>query len=160
MASGKKRVSRRKFMVTAGVAALGVMASGTRESTAADDKGYTEQNGLHVYKKDAKPKLPEGAPAVTHAEVVSLFGFKIVSIKDKEGKEKKMWMAASEKDYRESEAKRLGKKAADIKVHAEADSLASGCYQTGPMSCSGFCTGGFCTLVYNPSTHYYYCTCT
>src|SRR5450830_1406126 len=58
-------------------------------------------NGIHVYEPGEQPELPPGLPSTTDVE--SSFGFKIV--KDGQGLK---WAAASEQDFRSSEAERLG----------------------------------------------------
>ena len=110
-----------------------------------------ERNSIQIIDEGEKlPDLPKGLK--TDIEAISLFGFKIVEF---EGKA--MWQAGSEQDYRESEAKRLEISPDDVVI----DTL---CHQTGPTSCSGGCNPMVspprtCRLLYNPTGHYYYCSC-
>lgn len=114
-----------------------------------------EQNGIQIYDQGEKPSIPEGLE--TNFEVISLFGFKVVEVNGK-----KMWQTASEEDYRNCEAQRLGIAAADVRVDPRRCQGGS-CCQTGPMTCSGSCSGGWpvmeCCLAVHPIHPMYYCTC-
>jgi hypothetical protein len=104
-------------------------------------------NGLQVFEQgDQLPELPAGLTA--DLPVVSRFGFKIVQLDGKP-----VWEAATEEDFRNSEAQRLGIKPEDVV-------LTLSCYNTGPTSCGGGCdTSATCTAVYHPSDGHYYCGC-
>ncbi|MFC2140935.1 hypothetical protein ACFLQP_01380 [Acidobacteriota bacterium] len=111
-----------------------------------------DMNGIQVFDDGETPEIPEGLS--TNFEVLSPFGFKIV---EHEGK--KMWKVGTEEDYREAEAKRLGKSPEEITIDATAS-----CHSSGPKSCGGNCynwpkPGTRCTLCYNPTGQYYYCAC-
>ena len=113
-----------------------------------------EENGVKIYEDGEKPELPAGFNA--DFQVISRFGFKIVTIKGRS-----MWMAATENDYRKSEARRLGISEADVPSRSEQIDE-NVCHQTGPMSCSGFCRQGFCRLYESttfPGHPHYYCQC-
>ena len=87
-------------------------------------KGDTEQNGIHVFAKGEKlPPLPPGLSA--DVPVRSQFGFKII----KEGG-KYYWEAATEADYRASEAQRLGIPPDKVVINRN-------CYMPNPQSCTG-----------------------
>jgi len=106
-----------------------------------------DMNGVQVFDDGETPESPVDSGA--DFEVLSTFGFKVV-----EHKGKKMWKVGTEKDYREAEAKRLG-------ISPEKVSIDTVCHQTAPMSCSGECSvvPRSCTLCFNPTSGYYYCTC-
>lgn len=106
---------------------------------------------IHQYKQGDVPPAPPGdLQSFTGPSLRVRFGFKAV-----EDEGKWFWEPATENDFRKSEAERLNIREED--VHVE-----DSCHSTGPQSCSGFCgmSGGICSLVYNPSGHYYYCACT
>lgn len=103
------------------------------------------KSGIHVYEPGEQPELPPGLPSTTDVE--SSFGFKIV--KDGQGLK---WAAASEQDFRSSEAERLGLRPDQIEITMV-------CTQQGPTQCYGNCNGSMCVLVYNPKNAYYYCAC-
>lgn len=107
-----------------------------------------EMNGCKVFEEnDELPELSDGLS--DKVRVMSRYGFKI---NDQKGPP--TWEAATEADYRDSEAKRLGIAPEDVKS-------ASSCFQVGPRLCSGSCAGaGHCRLVYSPVQRYYYCACT
>jgi hypothetical protein len=93
------------------------------------------------------PPPPGGLQFFETKELISRFGFKAVEIDGTW-----FWEPGTEDDYRKSEAERRGIKKEDVDIMM-------GCYQTGPRSCGGICSSGFCTLMYNPSGNYYYCSC-
>jgi len=104
-----------------------------------------KQNGVEIFKNGEQPPIPEGLK--TDFEVISRFGFKIVNF---EGR--LVWKAATEEDYRSSEAKRLNIAPTDVEPK-DYD-----CNQIGPRQCSGTCQGThpklWCSLVYNPEEKY------
>lgn len=153
-----QKTSRRKFLAAA-TGAIAMAAGGVVSTCVAeDDKDFVDQNGIHIYKDPKKAPIPMDAPSADF-QVISLYGYKLVEVTDKKtDKKKKYWMAGTETDYRAAEAKRLKIKPEDVKPRKEQEILDS-CHQTGPQSCSGFCTSGFCSLAYNPSGHFYYCGC-
>ena len=104
---------------------------------------------IQVFSKgDKLPPLPSGLEDIKTQHLISRYGYKIV---DLDGT--LFWEAATEDDFRASEAERLG-------ISRDEVELRTSCYQTGPRSCSGFCDSGFCNLVFNAPGNYYYCACT
>ena len=106
------------------------------------------ENGIQVFGPDESPTPPVGAPASVAAS--SRFGFKLV-----QGGIGLEWKSASEAEFRQAEAQRLGVQVAEVE-------FVDNCRQTGPMTCNGgFCPGGggFCVLAYDPAQKLYYCTC-
>jgi hypothetical protein len=120
------------------------------------DGDYEEKNGVHVYKPGKKPTLPIKWPEELY--IFSPYGFKIITIKDSNKKDKEVWAVATEDDYKDTIGKLQGKKPEQVgpkkcRIH--------NCHSTGPNSCSGGCYGDptVCKLVYNPSTSHYVCDC-
>jgi peroxiredoxin len=115
------------------------------------------QNGILVFETGI-PQKKDDEPDASF-QVISRFGFKVVTTETASGKKKNLWMAATEDDYRQSEAKRLGIKPEEAKLSCF--DIVGGCYQTGPLSFSPFCPPGQggCKVVYNPRTRHYYYTC-
>jgi len=113
----------------------------------------TEQNGIRIYDQGEKPQLPEGLTA-DFDESMSVFGFKIVTVDGKP-----VAQAASEDDYCNSEAQRLGVSGDEIRNRV-AQKQANTCRMSGWLFCSGQCPmGGDCRIVQNPNTNNYYCSC-
>jgi hypothetical protein len=162
------KIGFRGFLISATIASVFIWAAtvalrAEEPKKGAEDKGEN-QNGVLVFRHGGRPPLPEGLKA--DFEVFSRFGFKVVAVKIKkcgsnEVGEKRMWMAASEADYRKSEAQRLNIKPEDVPVGTEQNAIEGFyCAQTGPMQCNGgYCQSGSCSLLYNSAQHYYYCSC-
>lgn len=109
-------------------------------------------NGIQVFTKGMLPPVPA---SMTDATVISLYGFRLVTLGDKQ-----VWAAATLEDYRDSEARRLGIPAAAVAPRTYV--AGENCYSTIPPRCYLSCPvgAGFCTSVYNPDTQHYYCVCT
>ena len=106
----------------------------------------------------ARPKLPAGLK--NDFRVFSAYGFKIVTITDKTGKQRQVWAAASEADFRKAESIRLKIKPEEVKVSRSLDD-GCGSDRSDRVQRRILDPGtGFCTLVYYPEGNYYYCTCT
>lgn len=99
---------------------------------------------------DKLPDLPDNLTEFSVPGLRARFGFKI----ETDGMEH-YWVPASETDFRNSEAERLGIKPEDV------NTATFYCNQTGPTDCSGFCHpgSGDCKLLYNSREKYYYCAC-
>ena len=113
-----------------------------------------EQNGIRIFEEgDELPDLPAG---LSVDRVLSPFGYKIVKVDNKP-----MWMVATEQDYRESEAKRLGISPDEVEVKAfSGEPGERWCANSGPSHCTGSCPSPqSCSLLYNPNTQIYYCRC-
>lgn len=104
------------------------------------------ENGIQLFAKgDQLPPLPAGLTG--DVPVTSRFGFKICEYDGKA-----CWEAATEENFRESEAQRLA-------IESTAVTIPLRCQQTGPQDCVGVCHLEVCSLAYNPEGRYYYCTC-
>jgi hypothetical protein len=134
-------------------------AAGAKAGADKADKEYTVKNGIRIYKAGKAPKLPIEWPK--NFEVISPFGFKIVTLKPKRGKEKQSWAVATEKDYRKVMAKLHGIAPKDVKVkNPDAANRIYTCHNVSPTACQGLCDGGgVCELVYCPVERVYICTC-
>ena len=66
------------------------------------------------HRKGGDSKLPAGLK--NDFQVLSAYGFKIVTITDKTGKQRQVWAAASEADFRKAESIRLKIKPEEVKV--------------------------------------------
>jgi hypothetical protein len=151
------RLTRRSILAAFGLIAAGGMV---RKVQAASDDDYEESNGVRIYKDGKKPPLPPGLK--DDIEVISFYGF----LATEEGG-KWRWVVGTEADYREAEAKRLKIKPSDVvpktlPTEAFAKAPFATCFNTGPMSCSMYCSPGvpgICRLMYFPPGGYYYCSC-
>ncbi|MEZ5961102.1 MAG: hypothetical protein R3C30_11845 [Hyphomonadaceae bacterium] len=98
---------------------------------------------------DTLPQLPSELETFSFEDNDARFGLKAV---EENGQWK--WVPATEEEFRDAEAERLGVSPNDVVMY-------SSCYQTGPRSCSlgGCWSGGMCRLVYNSAGNHYYCAC-
>jgi len=138
-------LSRRGFARVAGATLATVLAATSTEAA-----GPKEQK---VVKPDKDHPL----------EIVcSRFGFRRARVRQKDGKRKEVWMAATENDYREAEARRTGKKPAEIVVDQPRESdgaLDVDSCAMGQTMCIGFCTDGTCVEAYDEVLQMWYCYC-
>jgi hypothetical protein len=105
------------------------------------------QNGVQIFEEgDRLPPLPEGLSA--EIPVRSQWGFKVIEVDGRP-----YWEAADERDFRASEAKRLG-------ISPDQVPITRSCYMPSPTECAGTCDEGICNRTYNPSDEHYYCVCT
>jgi hypothetical protein len=106
-----------------------------------------DQNGISLYDKGESIPVPPGLPA--DFSIVSRFGFKVVEIENK-----LYWEAATETDYRQSEAQRLGITPDQVTVSGEPTS----CRSIG-LNCFGACSFYSCQPGFNKARRHFYCTC-
>lgn len=96
---------------------------------------------------DKLPDLPRGVNYDDREYAESKYGFKIVYAGGSP-----RWQEATESDFRNSEAGRLGVSPDNVPTN-------TACHSASPGRCGGSCLGMDCTRVYNPQDHYHYCTC-
>jgi len=96
-------------------------------------------------------------------EIYSLYGFRLATALGKDGAKTKVWLAATEQDFVQAEARRTGKKPEEIKTSKPKEmngELVLG-YDSCALGQHGFCIGG-CSdggcRVYKDA-NYYYCAC-
>jgi len=95
------------------------------------------------FSKDVPPP-PEALQGLKYPHLYSPFGFRIVEIDGQA-----MWTLATEQEYKEANARRLGIPPADFKVKRI-------CRLSGPTTCH---PDGCCAIFYDPQNKYYYCSC-
>jgi hypothetical protein len=85
------------------------------------------QNGVEIYLKGEKPPIPEGLDDVAYPQLWAPLGYKVVEVRGRV-----MWTLATESDYQQSEAQRLGTEPESVKVDLVGS---SGCVNTSPTTC-------------------------
>ncbi|EKU96265.1 hypothetical protein Lepto7375DRAFT_0253 [Leptolyngbya sp. PCC 7375] len=96
--------------------------------------------------EEAGVSLPDFPGLPTEIPARSRFGWKVIT-DDKQY----FWEAATESDYRKSEAGRLGINASEVDI----DTF---CRMDG-LICAGVCAGGLTTCQRVSSGNHFYCTC-
>jgi hypothetical protein len=104
------------------------------------------QNGIEVYDDNERPPIPKGLSV--GIQVYSPYGFKTIEVDGVT-----MWALATEEDYRNLEAKRLGISPGEVAAKSS-DPNSKDCAMSGPNGpCIGYCgVGCQCRFVFNPAT--------
>ena len=155
-------MKRRDFLNSVATSAIVGLSTAeiTARATENQNTGPENQNGILLFKNGQKPSIPDGL--TDDFEVLSRFGFKVVKVKDANGKEKQMWAVATERDFRKAESIRRKIKPEEVNVGKDNDADYDSCMQIGPTTCNnGFCLQGLtdCIRAYYPAGQYYYCIC-
>src|SRR5262245_25718811 len=122
------------------------------------------QNVIRVYTKGTPPPgVPSDMWPPPAAKIIYPFGLRLVPIQRRDGPQDSVWIPATEDDYRQSEAKRLGI-AEDAVLIPDTNNLEPACVMDGRGDCNplGYCPGGAsstCDRLQNSDTGHYYCQC-
>jgi hypothetical protein len=105
------------------------------------------QNGVLVYPPGSPVHLPPDYPELPR-NVASRFGFKLITITQKNGDQVRVWAAALEQDYRNLEAKRLGINPEEVVINYSED-FTGDCHFFNQV-CTGTCPNGLeCQAVFD-----------